>query len=322
MNTVDIDLSAFPEGELPRLVAGARVEVTGLCVGEFRHVDVSLRFPRFSGFTVIPRSPADVVVTARPPWWTSGRLLAVIGILAAVIVGVLIWNVSLRVVSERRGRELAWEQTCHAKSELKVEERTRLAVELHDSLSQTLTGVALQIETALGQKGASFGPAEKVLLTARQMLASCRQELRCCLWDLRSRTFEEQDLAEAIRRTIEPHTADAAVSVRFNVARDILSESTVHATLKIVRELVVNAIRHGHASSIRIAGEFTDGLVRFSVCDNGCGFDPASAPGARQGHFGLQGVRERTIRQGGGVTIVSTPGEGTKIVVTMKEAIA
>ena len=152
------------------------------------------------------------------------------------------------------------------------------------------------------------------------MLASCRQELRCCLWDLRSRTFEERDLTEAVRRTIEPHTADANVSVRFNVARDVLSEATVHAILKIVRELVVNAIRHGNARNIQVAGEFSDGVVRFSVRDDGRGFDPNTALGARQGHFGLQGVRERAAERSGEVRILSSPGHGTKVTVSIREA--
>lgn len=321
-HAVTIDLSAFPEEDVADLAPGARISVAGLCVGEFRPNSMELGFPRFSGFTVIPRSAADIVIVSRPPWWTLGRLLAVISVLLTIIIAVLLWNRSLRIVSERRGRELALEQANHARAELKVEERTRLAVELHDSISQTLTGVALQIETAMGMKGASFGPAERLLMTAKQMLASCRQELRCCLWDLRSRTFEERDLTEAVRRTIEPHTADANVSVRFNVARDVLSEATVHAILKIVRELVVNAIRHGHARNIHIAGEFSDGVVRFSVRDDGRGFDQDTAPGARLGHFGLQGVRERAAERQGEVLILSSPGHGTKVTVSIKEEMA
>lgn len=321
-HAVNIDLSVFPEEDVADLAPGARISVAGLCVGEFRTNSTELGFPRFSGFTIIPRSAADIVIVSRPPWWTLGRLLAVISVLVTIIIAVLLWNRSLRIVSERRGRELAQEQTNHARAELKVEERTRLAVELHDSISQTLTGVALQIETAMGMKGASFGPAERLLMTAKQMLASCRQELRCCLWDLRSRTFEERDLTEAVRRTIEPHTANANVSVRFNVARDVLSEATVHAILKIVRELVVNAIRHGHARNIHIAGEFSDGVVRFSVRDDGCGFDQQTAPGARQGHFGLQGVRERAAERHGEVRIFSSPGHGTKVTVSIREEMA
>ena len=120
-------------------------------------------------------------------------------------------------------------------------------------------------------------------------------------------------MTEAVERTIAPHTADAEVTVRFNVPREKLSESTTHAILRIIRELVVNAIRHGQADQIRIAGEYHDGLVSFSVRDNGRGFDPATAPGPEQGHFGLLGIRERLDEFNGTLTIESESGNGSRI---------
>lgn len=148
------------------------------------------------------------------------------------------------------------------------------------------------------------------------MLASCRHELRGCLWDLRTRTFEERDLTEALTQTLAPHLTGIQTHVHFNVPRSRLSESTVHTILKIVRELAVNAIRHGHAQSIRIVGEMTDGTILFSVSDDGCGFDVAAVPGPRDGHFGLQGIRERLRKYGGTMTIDAT-ASGTRVAVSM-----
>ena len=209
----------------------------------------------------------------------------------------------LNARAERRGQELLKERIELVESELRVEERTRLAVEIHDSISQTLTGIALQFEN---------GADEAVV---RQMLASCRRELKCCLWDLRSRTFEEKDMTEAIKRAIGPNAGSAKIDVRFNVPRSELSETTTHAILRIVRELVVNAIRHGKATEIKIAGEAHDGAISFSVKDNGTGFDPASVAGPSTGHFGLQGVRERLNDLRGEMTVSSSPGSGTHVVV-------
>ena len=222
----------------------------------------------------------------------------------------------LKVLSERRGRELAEEQIASARADLKVEERTRLAVELHDSISQTLTGVALQIDAAQGSGRTNPTAAAKFLENARAMLASCRQELRCCIWDLKSRTFEERDMTEALQKTLAPHINEANLSVRFNVPRTILSESSAHDILRIVRELVINAIRHGHAKNIRIAGECRDGTVRFTVRDDGCGFSETDVPGPAQGHFGLQGIRERIGNRNGSMEIESAPGRGTKVTVS------
>lgn len=126
-------------------------------------------------------------------------------------------------------------------------------------------------------------------------------------------------MTEAIQRTITPHSEQANVSVRFNVPRERLSESTTHTILKIIRELVVNAIRHGNADNIRIAGNHSDGRVRFSVTDDGNGFAPQTAPGPSLGHFGLQGIRERAAERHGDVEIVSRPGKGTKVIVTLVE---
>ena len=141
-----------------------------------------------------------------------------------------------------------------------------------------------------------------------------------CVWETAYHViaFEEKDLSEAIRRTVLPLSENAEVAVRFNVPRANLSDTTVHTILKIIRELVGNAIRHGEAAHIKIAGERKDDKLRFSVRDDGHGFDAESAPGPMQGHFGLQGIRERTKDFGGCVEVESSPERGTKVTVTMK----
>jgi signal transduction histidine kinase len=221
-------------------------------------------------------------------------------------------------MSERRGERLAQERVEHVRAELKVEERTHLAVELHDSISQVLTGIALQVDSAATANAGKSAAVERPLSIARQMLASCRKELQCCLWDLRSRTFEEKDLNEAILRAIGPQVGRTKVSVRFNVPRERLKETTVQAILRIARELVTNAIRHGHATEIHVAGECQGDVIRMSVRDNGCGFDPSSAPGPSQGHFGLRGIRERLSRFDGGLKIDSAPGGGAKVTISLQ----
>lgn len=123
---------------------------------------------------------------------------------------------------------------------------------------------------------------------------------------------------EAILRSIGPQTGNAKVAVRFNVPRDRLSETAVQAILRIVCELVVNAVRHGRATEIRIAGETHDNVIRLSVRDNGSGFDPARAPGPAQGHFGLRGIHERLAGFGGTLEIDSRPGAGTAVTVTLQ----
>ena len=316
--TTEVDVSGISDGGLSHVSHGAIVRVTGVCNAEFETDPSIATFPRFTGFTIVPASSKSIEVLHEPPWWTSGRLVATIGTLLVILAWIFAWNRILNRRSERRGRQLYNERVAHVRTEAKVEERTRLAVELHDAISQTLTGVALQVDSAARANGDEDNAVGAFLKTARNMLASCRRELKDCLWDLRSRTFEEKDMTEAIIRTIGPHKGDATTSVRFNVPRERLSESTTHTILSIVREFVVNAIRHGRATRIWIAGEHHDQRITFSVRDNGCGFDAASAPGPLDGHFGLQGVRERVRETGGSVDIASTPGNGTRISVELK----
>ena len=311
--SIFVDLSGFdPEG-LPLPELDAEIAVSGLYFADF-DTGRNTIFPRLLGFSLIPRTADDIEIIRHAPFWTTSRLVLALALVLLVAIALAVWLESVRRVATRRGRELAREQVLGARAELKVEERTRLAVELHDALSQTLTGVALQVDAAAGADGAS---AKTFLTTARNMLASCRQELNGCLWDLRSRTFEEKDMTEAVLRTLTPHVGSAKLAVRFNVPREQLSEATAHAVLRIVRELAVNAVKHGHAKNIKIAGEYHDDVISFSVLDDGRGFDPSAAPGPAQGHFGLQGVRERLNDFNGTIRCDSEPGCGAKFTVVL-----
>ena len=315
-NTFTVDASAIPNASDSNPKPDSKVEVAGLCIADFQEDAIRMGFPHFNGYTLIPRSASDIRILTQPPWWTITRLFAVVCILLVAIVAVGIWNRMLRKFAEKRGRELYRERIAHTRSRLKVEERTRLAVELHDSISQSLAGVAMHIDSA-ARANEVGGTASVFLNTARQILASCRRELQSCLWDLRSRTFEERDMNEAIERAVAPHAGNASIRVRFNLPRAQLLETTTHSILYIIRELVVNAVRHGHATSIHVAGSHDGDLILFSVADNGCGFVPSNAPGPMQGHFGLQGIVERIKPFRGKVEIKSEVGKGTQVKIQM-----
>ena len=125
------------------------------------------------------------------------------------------------------------------------------------------------------------------------------------------------DFAAAIRETVFPVAREAKVSVRFAGHRAQISDSTAYALLSILRELTANAVVHGHATSVRIAGEQLPQTIRFSVQDNGSGFDPERAPGFDEGHYGLVGIRERIEELDGEFTLDSAPGRGVKATVAL-----
>ena len=296
---------------------GSTVSVTGVCILETETWNRHSVLPRIIGLFVAVRSPDDIVVLKTPPWWTHARLTAVIGTLALMLVAILIWNASLRMLSERRGREIYRRRIAQTRSELRVDERTRLAAELHDHLAQSLTAISYQVAAADRSRTAAPEAASHHLSTAARMLGSCRTELRRCIWDLRSDALGKTDLARAVLKSIESITGETAVSANFNVPRNKVSDSAMHATLSIIRELVANAVNHGKARNISIEGTLSGDMLRFSVSDDGCGFDVANAPGIDDGHFGLAGVQERIRRHGGKFSISSAPGQGTTTTATL-----
>ena len=316
-NLLPIDFSSCPDA-ISGLTIGCTVEVRGVWVMVADNWRPNSVFPKVKGAFVVVNAPGDLRVLARPPWWTPGRLLAVIGALLVVLAWIFAWNRMLNRRSERRGRELAEERVAHVTSDLKVYERTRLAVELHDSLSQNLTGVSLAIRAANRLVDDDPAGMRQHLGLAARTLDSCRDELRNCLWDLRNQTLEEADMNEAIRQTLAPHIGSARLSIRFNVPRERLSDNTAHALLRIIRELVSNAIHHGGATEIKVAGAIEESRLLFSVADNGCGFDPERRPGAKDGHFGLQGIQDRVDAFEGDFTIASVPGKGTKAAISIR----
>ena len=313
---IPVDVSGCPEA-LDGITVGCTLDVAGTCVIETDNWRPTSVFPQIKEILVAVRTAADVQLVARPPWWTPGRLFALIGALLAVISGIFAWNMALRRRAEFRGKELAAEQLAHVSSELKVYERTRLAVELHDSLSQTLTGVSMGIDSALDIAGDANADLRRQLQLTSKTMEACRTELRNCLWDLRSQALEAEDMEQAIRLALGQILATTGLAIRFNVPRSRFSDKTTHAILHIIRELAANAVRHGHATSIKIAGSIEGGKLKFSVQDNGCGFDPESAPGIDKGHFGLQGIRERLELMDGEMMIDSRPGLGTKVTATL-----
>jgi signal transduction histidine kinase len=212
----------------------------------------------------------------------------------------------LHHLSEKRGRELFRERTASALVELKKDERTRLAVELHDSISQTLTGAAMQLDA--GEIGA-----------AKRILASCRRELRCCLWDLRSNAIDAEFFADAVRETLSPHLGERSVSIDLNFRSSALSEPMRHTALRIIREAAVNAVRHGHAGTIAISGELSGRRLAFSIIDDGRGFDPTAVQRSGNEHFGIIGMRERASAFNGSIKISSSPGSGTEVAVVLEE---
>lgn len=309
-----IDFSSCPDA-VSNLAIGCTVEVRGVWVMVADNWRPNSVFPKVKGAFVVMNSPGDLRVLARPSWWTTGRLMTAIGLLLAGLIGVGVWNRALKAVAERTKAELREEVMAHVAADLRVGERTSLAVELHDTIAQNLTGVALEINATNKLIDSDISEAHRHLDTAAKTLSSCRTELKNCLFDLRGNALGQRDMDAAIRLSVAPVIGDAELTVRFNVPRESITDASAHAIIRIVRELASNAVRHGGARKVKVAGAVEAGVLMFSVADNGCGFVVEQAPGIDECHFGIQGIRERVARFHGRLNIESAPGRGTKVTV-------
>lgn len=300
------------------LSVGCSVEATGVCIMDTEQWQPDRALPVIRGVTVAVRDAEDVRVLSRPSWWTPRRMFFLVCILLALVVGVVAWNLSLNALVIRRSRELLRAQAKRLTETLRVGERTRLATELHDTVAQNLSGLSLQLDAAGRLADSDPAAVKPVIAFASKALLACRRELRDCLWDLRSQALDEPDMNAAIRRALAPQLGAAQLVTRFNVPRPKLADHTVHAVLRILGELAGNAVRHGRATTLRIAGSLDDAGLRFSCTDDGCGFEVRSAPGSAQGHFGLQGIRDRIRTFNGTFELTSAPGKGTRAVVLLR----
>lgn len=195
-----------------------------------------------------------------------------------------------------------------------IEERNRLARELHDTLAQTLTATVLQLESAdeLLESGSSSDRARDRLRRALSLTQTNLEEARRSVLDLRAAPLEGRSLSEALRTLVdrwETETSVSAVYKSVNPARPL--PSGVEAALyRICGEALNNVARHAEAGRVYVRLVSTPEQVRLTVEDDGHGFDEARVTPDRHG---LAGMRERVALLGGSLEVQSAPGGGARV---------
>jgi len=284
----------------------SNVQFTGICL-----VRSGGLWQTPQSFRMLLRVPEDVVVLSTPSWWNVRHTVWLLGITAGVLMAVMVWVVVL-------GRRLQ-EQMNIIRQKLRtgavLEERNRIARELHDNLEQELAGITMQLDLAVDCFQQAPDVAQRALETARDMSRHSMVEARRSVWDLRCQLLEDGDLVSALAHIVEPLVPREQATVDFKVhgspAR--LSGPVEMNLLRIGQEAVANAIKHGHATHVSVELRFALGSVCLAVSDDGRGF--ATTQASPTGHFGLLDMRERALSMGSHLLVESNPGGGTRIAV-------
>jgi signal transduction histidine kinase len=214
-------------------------------------------------------------------------------------------------LAKRRARERVLE----ARFTAQLEERTRLAREIHDTLLQGFTGVSLQLLAAMGRRN---NPAEyeaalgEVLTLAQKTLADARQ----AVWDMRPPALEEGDFAPTLGAVLERTLSDHSLVFDYVVRGlpRLLSKQAETVVFRVAQEAVANVVKHASAHAVRVTLAYENSSVRLTVADDGCGFTVDADFRTYAGHWGLLGMRERASQLRGKFVVRSAPGQGTRIV--------
>jgi signal transduction histidine kinase len=191
----------------------------------------------------------------------------------------------------------------------KLDERQRMAGEIHDTLAQGLTGIITQLEAAeraAGRPADLHRHLEQARALARENLAEARRSVQA----LRPEQLDEAGLPGALAGLAASQPGDVRVEVT-GEPRPLLPELE-HTLFRTAQEALTNVAKHAQASKAVVTLSYLDDTVLLDVRDDGIGFDPEARPDGGRG-FGLEGMRQRLRRVAGDLEIESRPGEGTAI---------
>jgi signal transduction histidine kinase len=248
------------------------------------------------------------------------QLFLAIAVLAGLMLASQVAELS-RAEASLRDSERAEAEARLAAREAKAAERSRLARELHDSVSQALFSIAAHARTAqlaLAQiPQAAGGPLGRAVGQLRELSGGALAEMRALIFELRPEALAEEGLVAALSRQAAAISAREQLPVAVDGPQErlVLSAGAEENAYRIVLEALHNAVKHANAShvTIAIAADGQQG-ARISVTDDGAGFDPGAVG---PGHLGLRTMAERAAVIGAGLDLVSSPGAGTRVQLTL-----
>lgn len=275
------------------------VEVTGVLRFEFVRSPRDARYRSLGSVELRMRTADDVVVfpDSGYRWRRMVRLSHAIGLWALIPLCLFPLLVAyFRIHRRLRMRAL-------------MDDRRRIAHELHDSISQHMAGAKLLLDTVRSNPGTLSGEQLAALSAADGVLGEARREMREAILDLQNDDLLLRTLKELLERFAAELNASGKVRARLKLreAPSALSPEVKRDLLAIVREAASNAIRHGGARNVIVVTDPAPGEdFTMGIYNDGAPFDPDKVDGPEKGHFGLTGIRERALRCGLSVEFVRT----------------
>jgi signal transduction histidine kinase len=192
-----------------------------------------------------------------------------------------------------------------------LEERQRLARELHDSVTQALFGIRVGVDTAIAQLDRDLDQAAESMRYVRTLAQGGMAEMRTLLFELRPESLETEGLVAGLQKQAAALAARHEVPVEAALGDEPAASLAVKEALyRITQEALHNTFKHAQPTSVELRLEQVDGAIVLEVRDDGCGFD---AGGSYPGHLGLPSMKERATRLGGTLKVESAPACGTVV---------
>lgn len=249
-------------------------------------------------------SQAALDVTQEPRFYRTWWFIT----LNILLLGILVYSIYQFRVRQVRAR-----------FEAVLNERSRLAREMHDTVIQGCTSVSALLEAVSMEKQEGHSRSD-LMDFARSQIRNTIFEARDAIWNLR----QPDQSAESLGDKIENMTLQ--IGNEFGTQVDFarcgipfaVRQPVAHDLLMVTREAVLNAILHGKANRVDIALSYTRGSIAIRIADNGCGFEVSQVE-SRDRHFGLRGMKERVQRCGGTFQLRTAPGQGVRIDVQLSD---
>ncbi len=296
---------------------GCLVRVSGICtVASDEPVPLGGLWMANS-FELLLRSPSDLEVLQSAPWWNAERL-------AWTLLGVLLVSlafITFVVLGSRRRLKDQEHRREMAETEFSaiLDERNRVAREIHDTLSQSLGAISVHLELARPYADKLGDEVRRNLGAAHRLARGALAEARDSIWNMRLHVLEMHDLGGALSQILKQMTDGTGVTgeMKQEGASRRLPPVVENNLLRVGQEAITNACKHAKPTRIDVALRFEQRLVRLSVRDDGIGFIEAEIPSLVRRSFGLVGIRERAELLGGQVDIQSSPGNGTCVEISV-----